>query len=156
MPTRKTRTNNTYSTISDVLRSDGALSKLLPAAENIMALQKKCLETFPDHFSACQILSLEKEKLLIAAPNQSSAARLRQKLPFLQEVLIKSGWQIDHIRIKVRLPNSEKRLSAREKKPLPPKAVEAMVLLRNQLEKNKQNEALISALDTLVNRHKKS
>ena len=155
MPTHKTHTNSACSVISDVLRLDNTLSKLLPTAESIIDLQKKCLEALPHHFSACQVLSLQEKTLFISAPNQSLATRLRQKLPFLQEMLIQAGWHIVNIRIKVRLPSAEKMPPVQEKKPLPHKALEALVLLRNKLEKNKLNEALISALDTLVNRHKR-
>ncbi len=134
----------------DFLRAHDKLANLLPAAARLVALQKDCAAILPTQFAWCAPLAFEDGQLTIAIPNAALAAKLKQQLPKLQDNLLKRGWQVIAIRLKVQVV---KEVAKQERVPhpgLPAGAVTAFAQLENALEKTPQNSALKEALKNLV------
>jgi hypothetical protein len=88
---------------ADFLRAHDKLASLLPTVMRMAALQRDCASLLPEMFNACAILQFESELLMLSTPNAAVAARLKQKLPHLQEALGQRGWQVKAIRLKVQV-----------------------------------------------------
>lgn len=131
------------------------MATLLPAVARILALQRDCSAILPALFDACSVLSFEKEQLVVATPNAALAAKLKQQLPKLQDALLKRGWQVNAIRIKVQVGKIAEKTNPQKNLTLPGKAISALESLSQSLEDSPQNEALKTALTNLVSRHKK-
>lgn len=127
---------------------------MLPNATRLISLQKACEGILTGSFSSCEVLQLEKEQLTIGAPSQAAAARLRQKLPQLQNQLKNAGWPVDGIRVKVKLKRPIRPQSTPEKKALPVEAVAELEKLETWLTQSCTHPALIEAVQTMMNRHK--
>ncbi|WP_235953626.1 DciA family protein [Noviherbaspirillum galbum] len=131
------------------------MAALLPAAARLAALQKDCAATLPALFDLCSVMQFDAGQLTLSAPNAAMAAKAKQQLPKLQESLLQRGWQVNAIKIKVQVrkltekPRPEKRLA------LPPQAISALAELRNSLEDSAQNKQLKSALEALLQRHRR-
>ncbi len=134
----------------DFLRAHDKLANLLPAAARLVALQKDCAAILPAQFAWCPPLAFENGQLTLAIPNAALAAKLKQQLPKLQDNLLKRGWQVIAIRLKVQVV---KEVIKQERLPhpgLPAGAVTAFAQLENALEETRQNSALKEALRNLV------
>jgi len=135
----------------DFLRSHDTMSALLPSAARMAALQKDCAALMPDIFKACAVLQFEADSLVFSTPNSALAAKLRQKLPKLQQDLSRRGWQVKTIRIKVQvdapaLPHSQ--TVPREQ--IPATGFQALASLQHSLDDSPRNAALKSALQRLL------
>ncbi|EJL91769.1 Protein of unknown function (DUF721) [Herbaspirillum sp. CF444] len=139
---------------TDFLQSDNAMASLLPAITRMSALQKSCAAILPAIFKSCDVMNFEGGQLVLSMPNAALAAKLKQQLPKLQERLLKDGWQVNAIRIKVQVgksyvvPPVERRVLT-----LPNLAVASFAELNDALEDSKQNQALKAALVNMVRRN---
>lgn len=147
---------NTCASVTDFLKQHDSMSGMLPNAERIVTLQKNCEQILPEYFSACKVLQLNDEKLTISVPNQATAARLRQKLAFLQTGLEKSGWPVKTVRVKVKPREKSHVVAATQKEPLSQQAVEELAKLEEQLTKSGTDPVLMNALQTMMKRHQKN
>lgn len=146
-------TNQTHTAVdaTDFLRRNDRLAALLPAVQRMARLQQDCAQVLPTAFSFCDIVAFEGGQLVLSVPNASVGAKLKQQLPKLQDALVKKGWQIDNIRLKVQMmkamttPPVERRQLV-----IPEVGVESFAQLSETLEPTKQNAALIAALKNLV------
>lgn len=131
------------------------LAALLPAVRRIATLQRECSAILPALFDACSVMQFEAGNLVLSAPNAALATKLKQQLPKLQENLLKRGWQVNAIRIKVQVGKiAEKKVQPKDLA-LPPQALTALDSLKNSLEDSPQNEALKKALSAMLSRHRK-
>jgi chromosomal replication initiation ATPase DnaA len=132
------------------LRAHDKLATLLPAAARLVALQKDCAAILPSQFAWCSPLAFENGQLTLAIPNAALAAKLKQQLPKLQDNLLKRGWQVIAIRLKVQVVTE---IAKKEMQPHPGLSIEAVAAfaqLESALEKTPQNSALKDALKKLV------
>ncbi|MFL9879260.1 DciA family protein [Herbaspirillum rhizosphaerae] len=139
---------------TDFLTSDNAMATLMPAITRMAALQKSCAAILPAIFKSCDVMNFEGGQLVLSMPNAALAAKLKQQLPKLQERLLKDGWQVNAIRIKVQVgknyvvPPVERRVLT-----LSTAAVASFAELNEALEDSKQNQALKTALANMVRRN---
>ena len=139
--------------IHDFLRR-GVLAALMPTVNRMVALQKDCAAALPAMFQHCDILQCENGLLVLAVPTASLAAKLKQQLPKLQSELLKRGWHIDTVKLKVQVTHSLPPVVHTHGLELPTRAVEAMDELSAALPASKENTALIAALQRLVQRRR--
>ncbi|WP_105530073.1 DciA family protein [Solimicrobium silvestre] len=139
--------------VNSLLRNQ--LAHLWPTISNNAALQKECATALPQLFLYCQVLQLEAEQLVLAAPNAALASKLKQQLPKLQTALQKAGWQINAIRIKVQVTLALHNEPAEKQCLFSDSALKAFDSLEKNLAGSKHNDELLGALRTLLNRHKK-
>lgn len=130
----------------DFLRVDDKLSALLPAATRMAALQSDCAALLPDMFRACAVLQFGDGHLVLAVPNAAIAARLRQKLPKLQEALVQRGWQVDNVRLKVQVGAIVTRTVHVKQAVLPQMGIAAMADLESALDDSPLKTALANLL----------
>ncbi|QDZ28934.1 DciA family protein [Noviherbaspirillum sp. UKPF54] len=141
--------------ITDFLRANEKLASLLPAARRIMMLQRECVQVLPAMFEVCTVMQFDAGQLILATPNAAVATKLKQQLPKLQDNLLKRGWQVNAIRIKVQPGKiAEKQQPPAKQLVLPRQAVSALAELKHSLESDKGNEALTAALGRMLNRHR--
>jgi hypothetical protein len=139
---------------ADFLRGHEKMASLLPAVSRMAALQKDCAAVLPDMFSACGVLQFESEQLVLSVPNAALTARLKQMLPKLQDALLKRGWQVSAIRLRVQVgKNIEKTIPVKQLK-FPDQAISALSSLGTTLEESPRNAALKAAISALVQRHR--
>ena len=141
---------------ADFLRAHDRMAALLPTVTRMVALKKDCASILPDMFASCEILQFDSGQLTLSIPNAALAARLKHKLPKLQEALQMRGWQVSSIRLKVQVARPTQTsplLPASMQKTLPPRAVSALATLEQALEDSPRNAALKAAIDRLVKRH---
>jgi hypothetical protein len=139
---------------TDFLRADNAMASLMPAITRMAALQQSCAAILPAIFNACDVMNFETGQLVLSMPNAALAAKLKQQLPKLQERLLKDGWQVNAIRIKVQVgkayvvpPPVRRTLT------LPKLAVTAFAELGDALDDSPGNQALKTALANMVRRN---
>lgn len=140
---------------ADFLRQHDRLGGLLSLAERLAALQRDCTSLLPTAFGSCQVLHLKEGQLVLAVPNASLAAKLKQQLPKLQENLTKRGWQVNGIRLKVQAGKIPSREMRAKELVMPEPARQAFAELENKLEDAPGNQALKAALRMLLERHGK-
>ncbi|OGB20827.1 MAG: hypothetical protein A3I66_19675 [Burkholderiales bacterium RIFCSPLOWO2_02_FULL_57_36] len=138
---------------SDYLRAHDKMASLLPAVARMIALQKDCAAILPEMFNACAVLQFDSDQLTLSIPNAALAAKLKQKLPKLQDALLQRGWQVSAIRLKVQVGNITEKHGAPKSLQLPTQAVSALATLNNALEESPRNAALRAAIDTMIRRH---
>jgi len=139
---------------TDFLRTDNALATLMPAINRMAALQKSCAEILPAIFKSCDVMNFEAGQLVLSMPNAALAAKLKQQLPKLQDRLLKDGWQVNAIRIKVQVGKSYVvPPPVRRQLVLPKLAVSAFAELSEALEDTPGNQALKAALRDMVRRN---
>lgn len=138
------------------LGANEKMAALLPAVKRMAQLQKACAAILPDMFGYCEVLQCNADQLVLGVPNASVAAKLKNRLPKLQDALASQGWQLAAIRLKIQVranlpppPAPVKQLR------LPQQAVSALASLGGTLEDSPRNAALRSAIATLVERHRK-
>jgi hypothetical protein len=151
-----TRDRRTAFGATDFLRSNERLASLLPAAMRIGNLQKDCRTILPPMYAGCDVLSYQEGVLVLSVPSSAVAAKLKQQLPKLQTNLLKKGWQVESVRIKIQMGRT---IVAREAPKqssleLPPTAVQAFEDLGHSLPETAQNAPLIAALQRLAERRK--
>jgi CRISPR/Cas system endoribonuclease Cas6 (RAMP superfamily) len=105
-------------------------------------------------FSLCEILAFEDGNLLLSTPSSAVAAKLKQQLPKLQDALLKRGWHINNIKLRVQMMKAAEIKEQMRALTLPPTAVTAFEELSKSLEQSKQNDSLIQALQLLVQRRR--
>jgi hypothetical protein len=152
-----TRDRKTAFEATDFLRSSDRLSALLPTAMRIVRLQRECRLILPPMYGACEVLSLQDGALTLAVPSSAVAAKLKQQLPKLQAGLQKKGWQVEAVRVKIRMGGA---LPVREvpqpsSLTLTPKAVDAFAELGESLPETAENAPLIAALRRLAEKRRK-
>jgi hypothetical protein len=98
------------------------------------------------HFDAGQ--------LVLATPNNALAARLKQQLPKLQDGLLKRGWQVSAIKIKVQVGNISEKAIPQKQISLPQQAMGALAVLTESLEDSARNATLKAAISTMLKRHR--
>lgn len=140
--------------ITDFLRSNDRMASLLPAVTRIVALQKDCASILPALFEICSVMHLEAGQLVLATPNAAVATKLKQQLPKLQDNLLKRGWQVNAIRIKVQPGKVAERQQPQKRLVLPRQAISALAELKNSLENSRGNDALTSAIGAMLERHR--
>ena len=151
-----TRNRRTAFDATDFLRSNERLAGLLPSAMRIGKLQRDVRLVLPPMYGGCDVLSFQDGALTLAVPSSAVAAKLKQQLPKLQAGLQKKGWQVETLRIKIRMGGA---VPVREEpKPsslqLPPTAVQAFEELGHSLPETAQNASLIRAIQRLAERRK--
>lgn len=142
--------------VTDYLRANDRMAALLPAVARLVALQKECEAILPALFDVCTAMQFEAGQLVLAAPNAALATKLRQQLPKLQENLLKRGWQVSAIRIKVQVGKVLEKKPQTKQIALPAKALSALAELENTLEDSPQNQKLKAAIGAMVRRHRKA
>ena len=142
--------------IMDSLNANEGLASLMPTVTRLAAIQKDCAAALPELFRFCSVLRFDSGQLVLTVSNAAIASRLKLELPKLQQYLENTGWQIIAIRSKVQPETRSVWQNRPEKVTMPQQAVVAFAELEESLEKTPQNEALRSAINTLLNRHKRS
>jgi hypothetical protein len=138
---------------ADFLRSNNALSAILPTASRLVALQNECATIMPSMFKACEVLHLSEGQLTLRTPNAALAAKLKQQLPTLQSQLIARGWQVNTIRIKVQMKTPTAPRPPHQPPILPTGAVSAFHALASALEDSPRNQSLKTALASILRRN---
>ena len=139
---------------ADFLRTHDKMATLLPTVARMAALQKDCAAVLPDMFVACAVLQFDSDHLTLSTPNAALAAKLKQQLPKLQDALLKRGWQVSVIRLKVQVAPRVENPRPSKHLVLPAIAVSALATLENTLEESPRNETLKAAISAMVNRHR--
>ncbi len=104
-------------------------------------------------FITCEVLHLGEEQLTLRTPNAALAAKLKQHLPKLQDQLAHRGWHINAIRIKVQVKASPVPIAPRLPPVLPVGAVSAFAELERTLENAPRNQALKTAIESIIRRN---
>lgn len=131
------------------------LAALLPAVKRMGQLQKACAAFLPEMFGYCEVLQCNADQLVLGVPNASVAAKLKNRLPKLQEALAVQGWQLNAIRLKIQVRENLPPPPPPKQLRLPSQAVSALASLGGALEDSPRNAALRSAIAALVERHRK-
>jgi hypothetical protein len=139
---------------TDFLRTNDKMASLLPTVARMIALQKDCAAILPEMFSACAVLQFDSDQLTLSTPNAALAAKLKQKLPKLQDALLQHGWKVSAIRLKVQVSNIIEKPIYSKQLQLPTQAVCALATLNNVLEDSPRNAALRAAIDIMIRRHR--
>ena len=138
------------------LGANEKMAALLPTIKRMAQLQKACAAILPEMFGYCEVLQCNTDQLVLGVPNASVAAKLKNRLPKLQEALASQGWQLAAIRLKIQVAANVLPTPAPVKQlRLPQEAVSALANLGGTLEDSPRNAALRSAIATLVGRHRK-
>lgn len=136
------------------LGGNDRMAALLPTIKRIAAIQDACAAILPEMFGPCAVLHFHADQLLLAVPNAALAARLKQRLPRLQEELQRQGWQVNGIRLKIQMTPGMPKPAPFTPPKLPQHAVSALAELGQTLENTPRNAALKEAIDKLVRRHR--
>jgi hypothetical protein len=128
----------------------------LPAVKRNAAIQGACADILPDMFGPCAVLHFHAEQLLLAVPSAALSARLKQRLPRLQDELQRRGWQVNAIRLKIQMTPAMERPAPGKTTRLPGNAVSALAELQENLEDTPRNAALRAAIAAMVSRHKRT
>ena len=144
---------NSFATgAADFLRVHDNMAAILPTLTRLIALKKDCMANLPAMFDVCDVLQFDAGQLILATPNGALATKLKQQLPKLQEQLIKLGWQVSAIRLKVQVTKIPEKSTYSKQLTLPSRAVSAFAELGAALEESPRNAALKAALDAMVRR----
>ena len=139
---------------ADFLHSDDKMAAILPTVKRLVALQKDCVAILPSMFNACEVSLSEAGQLVLSIPNAALATKLKQQLPKLQEGLLKRGWQVSAIRLKVQVSQHVERDIAPKQLTLPSKAQSALAALEGSLDNAPRNQALKAAISAMLGRHR--
>lgn len=155
-PQRRAQSTGKVTGAIDFLQSHHKMAHLLPTVSRLLALQKDCATILPAMFHACQVLNLEAGQLVIATPNAALASKLKQQLPKIQNDLLKLGWQVNAIRLKVQVPIPDVVSPSIEKRQFTESAKTAFATLSTELGDGLQNAALKHAVLSLIKNHSKN
>jgi hypothetical protein len=147
-------TKRTAKGVADYLRTHDKMSALFPTLKRMAALQNDCAALLPVIFDSCSVLQCDSGQLTIAIPNAALATKLKNQLPKLQDGLLKRGWQVSAIRLKVQVSNKMEKVNVSKTLTLPLQAVSALSTLETTLENTPRNAALKNALAVMVQRHR--
>jgi hypothetical protein len=137
------------------LGANEKMAALLPAVKRMAKLQQACAAILPDMFGYCEVLLCTADQLVLGVPNASVAAKLKNRLPNLQESLAAQGWQIGAIRLKIQVRASIPAPAPVKQLHLPQRAVSALAELGDTLEDSPRNAALRAAIAAMVSRHRR-
>lgn len=140
--------------VTDFLRAHDKMAMLMPTVTRMAALQKDCAAILPAIFDTCAVLQFESGQLVLSTPNAALAAKLKQQLPKLQDNLLKRGWQVNAIRLKVQVTQNIEKSTTSKHLALPVQAVSAFAALDSTLEDSPRNETLKAAINAMVRRHR--
>ena len=149
-------TKEAFPTALEYLDSHEKVVTLMHTAKQLMEIENACNRILPVWFSNCHILKLENGTLLVGVPNQAVAARIRQKIPFLQNRLGLKGWPVHTVRLKVSFLQNLYREKPVGKKNLSPKAYESFSKLYEQFEQNDTYSPLTRALHQLISGYRQT
>lgn len=144
-------TNSLYKTkdVVTFLSLNDTMVSLFSVITKINALQENCNKILPTTLKSCNVINFISGELIFSAPNAALCSKLKQYLPKLQDFLLKNGWKINIIRIKIQ-PVEKFFLPIRDKSPLPKLAILAFSKLNDILENTVSNQALKIALTNIV------
>lgn len=154
IPYRPSARPKTAKGAADFLQSHDKMATILPTVTRMAALQKDCAAILPAMFDACTVLQFEADQLVLSTPNAALAAKLKQQLPKLQNSLLKRGWQVNAIRLKVQVAKIIEKSRTSKQLTLPAQAVSALTELGSTLENSPRNSALRAAISAMVRRHR--
>jgi hypothetical protein len=137
---------------ADFLRAHDKMASMLPAVTRMIALQKDCAAALPSMFVSTEILQFESGQLVLSTPNAALATKLKQQLPKLQDTLLKLGWQVSAIRLKVQVSKSIIKITTTKQLSLSDRAVDAFAALGEELDASPRNAALKAALLAMARR----
>ncbi len=149
-----TKTRQTSHGATDFLSSNARMASLLPTAMRMASLQKDCAAALPPMFGNCDVLSFEDAQLVLATPTSAVAAKLKQQVPKLQAALLKRGWQINSIKLKVQVTRSIAPVVHTQQLAFPSTAVAAFAELGDALPDTPQNAKLIAAIKAMAARRR--
>jgi hypothetical protein len=157
-PTARSARNSMQTTkgVADFLRVHDKMASLLPAVTRMAALQKDCAALLPTIFESSAVVQYESNQLVLSVANSALAAKLKQQLPKLQDGLVKRGWQVSSIRLKLQPGNIYQKVTPVKQLDLPVKAFSALAALNTTLEDSPRNEALKAAITRMLNRHRRA
>ena len=150
---QSTQQQNTKGAV-DFLRIHDKMASLMPMVTRMAALQKDCAALLPAMFSSCAVLAFESDQLQLAVPNPAIATKLKQQLPKLQENLMRRGWQVSAIRLKVQVIQMVEKKETTKQLVLPARAISSLAMLEESLESSAENSGLKAALAALLQRHR--
>lgn len=149
-----TRVRNTSKDASEFLRANERMASLLPTAMRMASLQKDIVAALPPMFGNCDVLSFQDSALVLATPSSAIAAKLKQQAPKLQADLIKRGWQVDSVKLKVQVTRALPTKVEMRVLELPEMALCAFEQLGDALPENAQNARLIAAIKSMAARRR--
>ncbi len=149
-----TRIRQTSKGVADFLRRDANMAALMPTAMRMASLQSDCAKALPPMFSSCDVLSFENARLVLATPSSAVAAKLKQQLPKLQTALLKRGWQVEDIKLKVQVTRSMVPVVHTRQLVLPASATTAFEELGEALAPTAANATLIAAIKAMAARRR--
>lgn len=149
-----TRVRNTSIGATEFLRGNERMASLLPTAMRMASLQKDIAASLPPMFGNCDVLSFQDSALVLATPSSALAAKLKQQAPKLQADLIKRGWQVDSVRLKVQVTRALPPVVHTRVLELPEMAVSAFEELGNSLPDTQDNARLIAAIKSMAARRR--
>lgn len=141
--------------VTDFLRAHDRMATLLPAVTRLIKLQNECSAILPALFDSCAVMQFEAGQLVLSAPNAALATKLRQQLPKLQDNLLKRGWQVSAIRIKVQVGKISEKQTPSKQLVLPARAMSALASLEESLEDSSTNQPLKAAISAMLRRHRR-
>ena len=145
-----TRNRKTSFEVTDFLRSNDRMARLLPAALRMADLQRDVGLALPAIAGNCDVLSFQEGVLTLAVPSSAVAARLKQQLPKLQGTLLARGWQVNSMRLKVQVTRAMAQQAEPRVLEMPATAVDAFQELGESLPDTPQNAALVAAVKRLA------
>ena len=140
--------------VGHFLRRHERMASLMPAAQRVISLQKECASLLPAMFRECAVVRFEAGDVLLSVPHNALAARLKQQLPQLRAALLKRGWQVNSIQLKVQVKSTTPERVHCKEVFLPDMALDLLATLYQNLEDTPRNAALKAALETMVRRHR--
>lgn len=149
-----TKSRQTSIGATDFLGANARMASLLPTAMRMGRLQKDCADALPPMFAGCDVLSFEDAQLVLATPTSAVAAKLKQQLPKLQAALMKRGWQINNIKLKVQVTRSIAPVVHTRQLDFPKTAVDAFAELGETLPDTPANAKLIAAIKAMAARRR--
>jgi hypothetical protein len=149
-----TKSRQTSIDATAFLSANARMASLLPTAMRMASLQKDCAASLPPMFGNCDVLSFEDAQLVLATPTSAVAAKLKQQVPKLQAALLKRGWQINNIRLKVQVTRSIAPVVHTHALEMPETAVTAFEELGAALPDTPQNAKLIAAIKAMAARRR--
>lgn len=140
--------------VAGFLRSHEQLSPLLPTITRLDTLYQDCKIVLAPLLQDCSILKFEAGQLTIATPNAAIASKLKQQLPKLQAHLMRRGWQVDVIKLKIIFATQQPSYAPSKQIVLSNKAMSSLSTLVQTLEPTKSNASLRIALQNMLKHHK--
>lgn len=135
------------------LGTDRHGANVLTMARNLLTLERALKTALPSGLAeACHVARLEDQRLTVAVPSAAYAARLRQLAPRTVAQLVRSGWNLTEIQVRVQASL----LQSRMKKPLPKQSIpldnKGLEAFRS-LQENLRPGPLADAVARLIARH---